>query len=71
MHFRASLKLDAGQRPLYWAGNTVQNDDRYVPGGYITYIVMEKAEGINLESFEGLPREERDQIREAFISAWR
>lgn len=51
--------------------HTVQNDERYVPGGYITYTLPEKVPGINFDCFESLPREERDQIREAFISAWR
>lgn len=50
--------------------NTAQDDERYVPGGYLTYILMEKASGINLEDFDRLPREERDQVRVAFKSSW-
>lgn len=54
---------------LAWK-HTVQDDERYVPGGYITYILMEKCPGIDLRCFFQLPREERDQIREAFKKAW-
>lgn len=54
---------------LAWK-HTVQDDERYVPGGYITYILMERCPGINLQCLFQLPREERDQIRAAFKKAW-
>lgn len=50
--------------------HTVQDDERYIPGGYITYILMEKCPGTNLQYFFHLPRKERDQIRAAFKEAW-
>lgn len=54
---------------LAWK-HCLQDNERYVPGGYITYILMEKCPGINMESFFQLPRDERDQIRAAFKKAW-
>lgn len=47
-----------------------QDEKRYVPGGYITYILMEKVPGICLECIWDLPRDERDQVRTAFKRAW-
>lgn len=54
---------------LAWK-NTIQDEKRYVPGGYITYILMEKCPGTNLQYFFHLPRDESDQVRAAFKKAW-
>ena len=55
---------------LSWKHST-QDDERFVPGGYITYILMEKAPGISLAYFDELPREERDRIRAALKCTWK
>lgn len=43
-----------------------QTNKMWLPGGYMVCILMELLPGISLENFWVLPREERDQIRNAF-----
>lgn len=46
-----------------------QDDKMWLPGGYVFCILMEFLPGISLENFWWLPREERDQVRQAFQTA--
>jgi hypothetical protein len=43
--------------------------DKWLPKGYIVYILMQMVPGVSLEDFWRLPREERDQARKAFRTA--
>ncbi|RFU29386.1 hypothetical protein B7463_g6961, partial [Scytalidium lignicola] len=48
-----------------------QDQDSWVPGGCIIYILMEKLPGITVDNFYGqLDREERDEMRRSFKEAW-
>ncbi|KAL5340318.1 hypothetical protein BJX70DRAFT_361414 [Aspergillus crustosus] len=51
---------------------TQQGDDDLVPGGFLHYILMDRVPGVELSQdvFWSLDREERDDIREAFQTAW-
>jgi hypothetical protein len=51
----------------------IQDDSMLVPGGFIHYILMDKACGVQLneEIFWAYPRSERDRIRQAYKEAWR
>ncbi|KAL3489575.1 hypothetical protein BJX62DRAFT_238973 [Aspergillus germanicus] len=52
----------------------IQDDDSMlVPGGFLHYILMDKACGVQLseEIFWAYSRSERDRIREAYKEAWR
>ncbi|KKA16215.1 hypothetical protein T310_10201 [Rasamsonia emersonii CBS 393.64] len=53
-----------------WKHET-QDNNGWVPGGYIDYILMEKAPGIRPRYiFATMDRQERDQLRAAFKEAW-
>ena len=48
-----------------------QDSDLWVPGGYILYILMEKLPGVNpAPIFRHMDRQERDDLRAAFKTAW-
>ncbi|KAL4861834.1 hypothetical protein BDV12DRAFT_179733 [Aspergillus spectabilis] len=51
---------------------TTQDDTMLVPCGFLHYILMDNASGVQLskEIFWGYPRDERDRIREAYKEAW-
>jgi hypothetical protein len=52
----------------------IQGDDSmFIPGGFLHYILMEKARGVQLseEIFWAYPHSERDRIREGYKAAWR
>lgn len=50
----------------------VQDKDGMVPGGFLLYVLMEKAPGqqLSYDLFWGFNRVIRDQIRDAFRVAW-
>lgn len=41
-----------------------------LPGGYITFILMEKVPGEMIHDFWDYDRAKRDRIREAFKLSW-
>lgn len=49
-----------------------QNDEGWVPGGFVVHILMDHAPGIQLDErkFWSYSRRVRDRIREAFKAAW-
>ena len=47
-----------------------QNDDMWLPDGYIVYILMNKLPGIRIENIKSLPCQERDELRKSFKDAW-
>ena len=47
----------------------IQDDDMWLPGGYIVYILIELLPKISLDDFWELPRHERDEVRKAFHTA--
>ena len=47
----------------------IQEEDLWMPGGYIVRILMERLPGISLEVFWYLSREERDEVSKAFKCA--
>ncbi|PGH04897.1 hypothetical protein AJ80_08446 [Polytolypa hystricis UAMH7299] len=49
----------------------IQDEDTWVPGGYIVYIFMEKLPGTSLRNFfERFDRTQRDKVRAAFRAAF-
>ncbi|KAL3462100.1 hypothetical protein BJX64DRAFT_288641 [Aspergillus heterothallicus] len=50
----------------------VQDDSGIVPGGFLFYVLQDRAPGVQLsdELFWSYDRQERDQIREAYKEAW-
>ena len=48
-----------------------QTEDEFIPGGYISVVLMEKVPGYNLMNFHEFPLEERNQVRIAFAKAMR
>ncbi|KAL3480517.1 hypothetical protein BJX99DRAFT_254507 [Aspergillus californicus] len=52
---------------------TTQDDSMLVPGGYLHYILMDKAGGVQLseELFWSYERGQRDRIREAYKEAYK
>jgi hypothetical protein len=51
----------------------IQDHSMLVPGGFLHYILMDKACGVQLseEIFWAYPRSERDRIRVGYKAAWR
>lgn len=43
-----------------------QNDEMWLPGGYLFCILMQLVPGVSLEDFWELARDERDRARKAF-----
>lgn len=48
-----------------------QTEDEFIPGGYLSVVLMEKVPGHNLTNFDKFPLEKRNQVRIAFAKAMR
>lgn len=48
-----------------------QTEDEFIPGGYISVVLMEKVPGHNLMNFDEFPLEKRNRVRIAFAKAMR
>lgn len=65
------LGCESAPRLINYKRNT-QNDYGHVPGGFVVYLVTEKLPGIRLsqEEYWGFLKEKRQEIREAFKTAF-
>lgn len=48
-----------------------QTEDEFIPGGYMSVVLMEKVPGHNLMNFDEFPLEKRNRVRIAFAKAMR
>ncbi|RJE25699.1 hypothetical protein PHISCL_01962 [Aspergillus sclerotialis] len=65
-------KAGCSSSPAFLASkHETQDEDGWVPGGYLDYILMEKIPGVRPPYWTGgMDRWERDCLREAFKEAW-